>query len=406
MTEKVTVLLGAGASVEAGLPGSRQLTQEVAERYRVAQNPQTLRTLNAVAGAMIAFDASRGGSAFEALDVERLFSAVEMLADRESVELTPFVASWQPGIEGTTKRGLPSFFGRNVQKAVFDTTFGTQAIERLFSEGVRALSGGSPDNAFADLRDNLVLVLREVLLVDPSKTNYLLPLVQHAASDNFLIATLNYDLALETAAKSVGLTVDTGISTWPGGLDWEWTQGGETSMRLLKLHGSIDWVYEQSASSRVRGVQRERAIEQLDLTDERSLYSRRPPGLIFGQRGRLRSEGPFLAMLLEFARALESTDRIIIVGYSLRDTHINSVIRTWYTRKPGRRVTLVDPGLPMPDVLHTWDREKHPGFMIDLIEEMYEKPDWSTPQVTHVLKPGHQVERCGAGIALQALFAD
>ena len=55
------------------------------------------------------------------------------------------------------------------------------------------------------------------------------------------IATLNYDIGVENASANTELLVDTGIEKWKGGISWGWSE--DADVRLLKLHGSIDWGY-------------------------------------------------------------------------------------------------------------------------------------------------------------------
>jgi len=273
MSERVTFLLGAGASVEAGLPNSRALTEQIAKRLSgpCSSQMRMAAALNAIAGAMIAFDSSRGGSVFDTLDVERLFSAVEMLADRDSVELTPFVASWQPGIDSLETSALPSSFGRDFRNAVLADDFGDHNTARMFVRGVQALTGAASTSIFKELGDEMVRALREILIVEPRATSYLDPLVRYAATSRARVATLNYDLALEVAASRVGESVDTGVERWHGGLSWRWTNDSSHRIQLLKLHGSIDWAYRQDEQA-IRGIRDERLIEVLDLDDEMSSW--------------------------------------------------------------------------------------------------------------------------------------
>ena len=60
------------------------------------------------------------------------------------------------------------------------------------------------------------------------------------ANDTNHIATLNYDLGVETAAQLGELSVDTGITKWRGGLRWRWDLDNP-DVKLLKLHGSLNW---------------------------------------------------------------------------------------------------------------------------------------------------------------------
>lgn len=77
------VLLGAGASAEAGIPTTFAMTQRLVESInkRVQIQP-LLSTLHFVCGALLAYDAASGKNPFTGLDVERVFAAVELLAER------------------------------------------------------------------------------------------------------------------------------------------------------------------------------------------------------------------------------------------------------------------------------------------------------------------------------------
>jgi hypothetical protein len=116
---RTTVLLGAGASVDAGVPVSVELTQIIAERVSTSAHSGASSALNVAIGAMIAHDTARGGGPYDGVDVERLFSAVEMLADRENLEIAPFVAAWNPALDGigNTSGGLSPFWGKNFKRA-------------------------------------------------------------------------------------------------------------------------------------------------------------------------------------------------------------------------------------------------------------------------------------------------
>ena len=162
------------------------------------------------------------------------------------------------------------------------------------------------------------------------------------------IATLNYDIGVENASANAKLLVDTGIEKWKGGLSWEW--GENADVRLLKLHGSIDWgrlygVEECLPEDEPRMV-RIQSREEWSVNrgmDDRSLQ---PLGLVFGLRGKLRPDGPFLAMLVEFWNWLLVAERLVVVGYSFRDEHINKLIEDWIGVRKGCVVEIVDPCTP------------------------------------------------------------
>jgi hypothetical protein len=43
---------------------------------------------------------------------------------------------------------------------------------------------------------------------------------------------------------------------------------------------------------------------------------------------------------------LEMTERLIVVGYSFRDRHVNELVRTWLGRDLKRRLTIISPNFP------------------------------------------------------------
>jgi|NGEPerStandDraft_6_1074524.scaffolds.fasta_scaffold124741_3 hypothetical protein len=114
-------LLGVGASVEAGVPASMPMTQEIVQhigntrgRFRgIAQ------ALNFAVGALIAHDTAVGASPYAGIDVERLFSAVQMLGNRDAVEVAPFIAAWSPILDSIGPEGrFPTSFDRDLREAI------------------------------------------------------------------------------------------------------------------------------------------------------------------------------------------------------------------------------------------------------------------------------------------------
>jgi SIR2-like domain len=134
---------------------------------------------------------------------------------------------------------------------------------------------------------------------------------------------------------------DTGIEGWSTGGEIGWLSGAP--LRLLKLHGSIDWLAEERISIGELPLQRIRNVE-----DETEKVGRRP-AVVFGEAGKLRSEGPFLELLLAWSADLKSVDNLLVVGYSFRDSHVNELIARWFNAESHRRIILIDPSGPAAD---------------------------------------------------------
>lgn len=326
-------LLGAGASVDADLESSVGLTKAIAERLgRGSFRNPTGQLLHAVIGAMVQHDTSGGADAFAVPDVERVFSAVTKLKFRDDLDISAFVERWNGSLEMVTgPSGLPGSWAREFRAALSGESAGDLELQAAFEQGVSALTETTSSSLFADLEQRMRMALVQVLKVDPEKVSYLDPMV--STTDLHAIATLNYDLSVETAGSRLGLSVDTGLDRWKGGYGWDWTP--DTDLRLLKLHGSLDYVLHQA-----RPVGGRMTSEHLvGVGDEIGAN----PALVFGLGSKLRSDGPFLAMLVELDRLLARTEWLTIVGYSFRDDHINAALTRWMNGSVSRRLSVVDP---------------------------------------------------------------
>lgn len=316
-----------------------ELTRAIAAAIdRRRGQSDTAQALNIAIGAMVAHDTAMGIDAFAGLDVERVFSAVQMLADRRNVELSPFVSSWNSAIESLGEsRHFPGFFQEDFRKELNRRS--GAGFEELFRRGVEFVTTRNPDRVFARLEREMLTALTHALRVDESKIDYLAPILNSTGSPAQVV-TLNYDRSIELLAERHGRKIDTGVDRWSGAFDWDWANSAD--IRLLKMHGSIDWWIEEVRAT--EGRLSEEAIVVVGPGDEAAARRMRP-ALIFGQRGKLRSDGPFLAMLRAFDDFLSSTDELVVVGYSFRDDHINASIRRWLNSRDDASLTVIDPAM-------------------------------------------------------------
>lgn len=240
------VLLGAGASVEAGVPAAFGMTEAIRQRL-IGQKHDGVDL-----GQVLDFVCERlsSHSSRSVQDVERVFSAIEMLSERETLEVSPFVERWN-------RDGWP------------------------WQEGLERERG---DTVYAALRDRMLTELRELVATTRKQISYLEPLVRSAADPRrATIATLNYDLSVEGAAEAARIEVHTGINHWVNSGDWDWPNAG---VRLIKLHGSIDWAWENDLPE--DGRLPSRYVRQVSAATS----DVRAPAMVFGLRGKLRAEGP------------------------------------------------------------------------------------------------------------------
>jgi hypothetical protein len=364
-------LLGAGASAEAGVPTTFEATKHLVEAINTAQGPwrKTAQALNFVCGALVAYDSAAGGSPYAGLDVERVMSAIELLAERETLEVTPFIGAWHPAVDEWDRPNPPPFFDNDFSRAVLGE--GIHKPGRLISDLVASVTGRGSGRVYRRLASEMVQALRSLLVVKNGDEHYLAPLLDAAAEPGGItIATLNYDLAIEQLASSRAVDVQTGIERWVHNRTWGWKDDG---LRLLKLHGSIDWCWD--AAGKKNGEMPRKTIE----ISEKPHDDHRQPAVLFGQRGKLRAEGPFLSLLAEFERFLADAAELIVVGYSFRDEHINETIRHWTAEDSGRTITIVDPSFP--ESVGYYQEGFGPSLVTYLNPGKYEREPWQ-PRVT------------------------
>jgi hypothetical protein len=117
---------------------------------------------------------------------------------------------------------------------------------------------------------------------------------------------------------------------------------------LTKLHGSVRWRWNKRRARLATGFDN-REISEISDKPRSAGFNRRYTedegnllGVIFGGHNKLVADGPFLDLLAKFRNALEEHSRLLVVGYSFRDPHVNHYIMRWLHRDTSRQVTIVD----------------------------------------------------------------
>ena len=310
---------------------------------------------------------SKGENPFAGVNVEHVFTAMETLATRQLFDAAPFISGWHPIVEeldslkigfrvrhelSQTTQSVNSSIARNIDSALSNLSKQNSSfrsvgndIRRMVEESLRHLrlevSGGGEKpgegRVFGSTCSTMIQKLIGFVWLKPGdhhRVEYLRPLVRYAFKKQTPIATLNYDTTIEVAAQAEGLHVYTYMGEAANS-----QEEAENLITLLKPHGSINWCsgktfYPHDVLPETHVV---RASE--DEMGKRG-YT---PAVIFGQRNKLTAEGPFLSLFSEFQSQLMRASELIIIGYSLRDHHINESIASWINREPTRTITIVTP---------------------------------------------------------------
>lgn len=349
------LLLGAGASIDAGLPNAYDLTRRVYDR--LPEHATEERKLYGYVVAKLLTRQSRlGHSPFESLNVEEVYDALKRFLSRDDDVLAEFVYSWDTLTSPPSKVRFDSRRFTDLLGKAFELKQGLNrvsvAADRYKLQGAadqiaRAFNPSQPQR---DLEDSLQPYLRtlvECLQSNGERHSYMETLAKFCTENVSAVATLNYDTLLEEACENNRISYDYGLGTW-NSRKYIKFQGAD--VKLVKLHGSINW-FEQG--------------DDIVVNPEKTAYLKR--GLIFGGQGdKLVPHGPYLQLRHEFQRMLRSTNVVGIIGYSFRDIHLNAIIRSWVSSRIKAKLIVLDPGNPTlrGDVLGKWFTSDKTGKII------------------------------------------
>jgi len=178
-------------------------------------------------------------------------------------------------------------------------------------------------------------------VADASKTSYMAPLLKLAVGPLPLpIFSLNLDNVVEAWAAQNNVTVCRGVTEPTGAVRFD----SSVDIHLYKLHGSIDWARNDVQPKGLR--EHKVGEEETFIIPHDRLYVASPdyiPYVIFGKKNKLTAEGPFLDLLFQFRKALEGVSRLLVIGYSFRDDHINESISRWLENSPEAHLHILDP---------------------------------------------------------------
>lgn len=411
------LLLGAGASIEADVPGSFKMTKAILANLRAnLLYKKQAHVLSFVVGGLL-FEAGKNdlNPLEHEINVEDLFNAVQLLAERGKLEAAPFIGSWHSFIDDLDKI-YPSKPSGNLQRLIYEaiakeilsafsqnpSAFRTDKIDSALASNIRknveatiknrSVSLSSADNVgsaisvaverylkdltekwskklkspsfsgsdkikeqitrsikasqaysgegriFHDTNELMIAALKDLVWIeDTNKVAYLSPILNllQKQEQEVTIATLNYDNSIELLASSQGVNCSIQLIEQPSQPNGTVSSGG---IQLLKLHGSIDWIWQEGrAGENVMPVSK---VRRVNPDEVKQPHLR--PAVIFGNRNKLTANGPFLALLHKFGDELGSHDRLTVVGYSFRDPHINIYLSQWLNNDSHRTLYIVN----------------------------------------------------------------
>lgn len=321
----IIFLLGAGASVEAGVHTSNEVTNILVNygSYCPSENSSLIENLLRYIQVKIADYLQVKASE---VNFEYILGTLMELSKKEEYSIVPFL-------------GEGDILVKKLEKVI----------------------------SIQEVIDKLYALLRELLFVrDP--VDYLNPLKTFLGVVKPLdVFTLNYDISVETAFDNNGISYTTGFKRRENSLPiWDASQFGKKSFdaMIFKLHGSVNW--GQNFFYPPPPLKSEPTVSASTATDYYLSYypecvefnpfpigpvepPERKKGMVsimnFGTRKELLyAESIFTILFNHFLTALNRARICIVCGYSFRDERINKILEeAVVSRKGNLHLIAVDP---------------------------------------------------------------
>ncbi len=291
---EVVLLLGAGASVEAGAPTVTDLVDGFREFLSVEEESLT-KTYDELLEVLRDFTPVAEGRAI--LDVELLLTSLTMLIDLQDNPLSAFAHNWK-GFVRRRMRDLPR------------------------------------------LVDALQAHIRKECTLNQDRVEYLRPIGDFMRHFGRLdIFTLNYDAAIE-------LTLQKENFSYTDGFDVYWNpvllSSDRYQVRLFKLHGSLLWFITSTTPHGLVKipVKTTGGLPEFFSEDEVS------HNLIYPVLTKEQHVEPYATLMNHLREALSQARVLIAVGCSFRDTYLKQVVVEKMLQNRDLRLCLVDPEAP------------------------------------------------------------
>lgn len=305
---RVAFFLGAGASVEAGVPDTARLIEEfvaslgTADRERVATFLDQLKIW------------AKDQQPPRPVDIELVMEALQRRVD------------WD----------------RDPLAALGGETF--------------SLSADRARSLLKQLRD----FIRRRMIVHPERIGYLAPLRGFIGDFRPLdIYSANYDTAIELFCAEHQLR-------YRDGFDEVWNpkvfKDEGLDVRLFKIHGSVTWYFTERGRFVKVPILLDSSRVELITKEQAELLALYPAQ-------KFEYVEPLFELMAEMKRGLAQCDVLFVVGYSFRDDHVRRLLWDIARSRRDFQMVLIDPRAAViyRDRLSTYDDGKTPSALVDRV---------------------------------------
>ncbi len=192
-------------------------------------------------------------------------------------------------------------------------------------------------------------MVHKMLRKQPSRVDHLKVIIEACERlPSLTLATLNHDLVLERALEGANLAYTDGFEILDEDVRY-WRDAWDDGIRLLKLHGSLDWWSYRHSDEPWRGWDTGRFRGEDPMNPNRpEIVDVQPdmrPIFLTGTFDKILAyeTSVFPDQHFRFHEALKETERIVVIGYGFGDKAINSRLIGWMASSPKRRLVVCHP---------------------------------------------------------------
>lgn len=171
-----------------------------------------------------------------------------------------------------------------------------------------------------------------------SSASELLPLLKLSEIEPLWLFTTNYDRVVEQACEHNSVVYADGYEGEVGSPVADYTGVFEADVRVVKLHGSVNW-YQDNPDGKLHRLDRGYSLPSKDFELVRG-GQRLTPLMIIPTLEKQVLDRPYAQLAVRFTDVLRDLSLLIVAGNSLRDKHLLNYISD---RLPRLQVLLLSP---------------------------------------------------------------
>jgi len=140
------------------------------------------------------------------------------------------------------------------------------------------------------------------------------------------VFTLNYDCCVEDACRNAGIDISTGFDPITKKWNPSLFETNICGINLYKLHGSLRWFpVRNNAAARNRLYLMEFNPEE-QLSFQANYKEHLSPELILGPGDKVQHDDPYLTLFYKFRESMFKARMCVVIGFGYGDPHIRAII--------------------------------------------------------------------------------